>query len=124
MPRWTSRARGFSQVKVGRVARGVRVTTRQPAAVGEAQVKIVANLQYQIENTGLKTFRVALPAEAENVRFTGDQVADFLAVPNAANAGMQTWEVKLHRRVIGQYLLQVTYQTPLAAEAAEAVLRG
>jgi hypothetical protein len=102
----------------------VQVTSLQHATVGEAQVKIAANLQYQIENTGLKTFRVALPAEAENVRFTGDQVADFLAVPNAANAGLQTWEVKLHRRVIGQYLLQVTYQTPLAAEAAEAVLRG
>ena len=102
----------------------VQVTSLQHATVGEAQVKIAANLQYQIENTGLKTFRVALPSEAENVRFTGDQVADFLAVPNAANAGLQTWEVKLHRRVIGQYLLQVTYQTPVAAQAADVVLRG
>ena len=105
----------------------VQVTSLQHATVGEAQVKIAANLQYQIENTGLKAFRVSLPADAENVRFTGDQVADFLRVPNPANAGVsiwETWEVKLHRRVIGQYLLQATYQTPLAAEAAEVVLRG
>ncbi len=39
----------------------VQVTSLQHATVGEAQVKVVANLQYQIENTGLKAFRVALP---------------------------------------------------------------
>jgi hypothetical protein len=96
----------------------------QHATVGEAQVKIVANLQYQIENTGLKSFRVTLPVDAENVRFQGDQVADFLLVPNTVNAGLQTWEVKLHRRVIGQYLLQVTYQTPVAPNATGTDLRG
>ncbi len=102
----------------------VQVTSLQHATVGEALVKIAANLQYQIENTGLKAFRVALPAGAENVKFSGDQVADFLAVPNAADAGMQTWEVKLHRRVIGPYLLQATYQTPVPANAVEISLRG
>lgn len=102
----------------------VQVTSLQHATVGEALVKVTANLQYQIENTGLKAFRVALPDNAENVKFQGDQVADFLTVPNAVNAGLQTWEVKLHRRVIGPYLLQATYQTPVAANAAEISLRG
>ena len=37
------------------------MTSLQHATVGEALVKVTANLQYQIENTGLKTFRVALP---------------------------------------------------------------
>ena len=94
----------------------VQVTSLQHATVGEAQVKIAANLQYQIENTGLKAFRVALPVDAENVRFQGDQVADFLPVPNSEKEGLQTWEVKLHRRVIGQYLLQATYQIAGARE--------
>src|SRR6185295_4081496 len=103
----------------------VQVTSLQHATVGEAQVKIAANLQYQIENTGLKTFHVSLPATAENVRFQGDQVADFLALPDAANnTGLKMWEVKLHRRVIGPYLLQVTYQTPVAENATEIALRG
>ncbi len=102
----------------------VQVTSLQHATVGEAQVKVAANLQYQIENTGLKIFHVALPVEAENVRFTGDQVADFLAVPKAVNDGLQTWEVKLHRRVIGQYLLQAAYQTPVPALATDVALRG
>jgi hypothetical protein len=102
----------------------VQVNSLQHATIGEAQVKIVANLQYQIENTGLKAFRVALPVGAENVRFQGDQVADFLLVPNSEKDGLQTWEVKLHRRVIGQYLLQATFQTPVPANAAEISLRG
>jgi hypothetical protein len=88
----------------------------QHATVGEAQIKITANLQYQIENTGLKRSRVKLPAAAENVRFQGDQVADFLKTPNVKEE-MVPWEVKLHRRVIGRYPLQVTYQVPLPANA-------
>jgi hypothetical protein len=38
--------------------------------------------------------------------------------------GLQAWEIKLHRRVIGQYLLQVNYQTPVTGESGETVLRG
>lgn len=102
----------------------IQVNSLQHANVGEAQVKVAANLQYQIENTGLKAFRVWLPANAESVRFQGDQVADFLATPGVVTNGMQEWEVKLHRRVIGRYLLQVNYQTLMPEQAAEVVLRG
>jgi len=102
----------------------VQVTSLQHATIGEAQVKVTANLQYQIENAGLKAFHVSVPANAENVRFTGDQAADFLPVPDGVKDGLQSWEVKLHRRVIGQYLLQATYQTPVPANAAETTLRG
>jgi hypothetical protein len=102
----------------------VQVTGLQHAAVGEAHVKVTTNLQYQIENTGLKSIRVSLPVNAESVRFQGEQVADFLQVPNTANEGMQVWEVKLHRRMIGQYFLQISYQTPLAADAPETSIRG
>ena len=102
----------------------VQVTSLQHATIGEAQVKVTTNMQYQIENAGLKAFHVAVPENAENVRFTGDQVADFLAVPNGAKDGLQSWEVKLHRRVIGQYHLQLTYQTPVPANAAQTALRG
>ncbi len=102
----------------------VQVTTLQHAVVGEAQAKVTTNLQYQIENTGLKSFRLMLPVDAENVHFTGEQVADFLAVKDGVNGALQTWEVKLHRRMIGAYTLQATYQTPVAAQAAETRLLG
>ncbi|HEV2692555.1 MAG TPA: hypothetical protein VG347_06625, partial [Verrucomicrobiae bacterium] len=102
----------------------IQVTSLQHATVNEAQVKVVANLQYQIENTGLKSFRVLIPTNAEGVTFHGDQLADFLAVDGLMTNGLQTWEIKLHRRVIGQYLLQVDYQTPVAGQAGETVVRG
>ncbi len=97
----------------------IQVTSLQHATVNEAQVKVAANLQYQIENTGLKSFRVFIPTNAEGVVFHGDQVADFLAVDGTGTNGLQAWEIKLHRRVIGQYLLQVNYQTPVADQSGE-----
>jgi len=102
----------------------IQVTSLQHATVSEAQVKVAANLQYQIENTGLKSFHVFLPINAESVRFTGELVSDFLRVPDAVTNGLQQWEVKLQRRVIGQYLLQVNYQTLIANQATETILRG
>ena len=102
----------------------IQVTSLQHATVNEAQVKVAANLQYQIENTGLKTFHVLLTTNAEGVVFHGDQVADFLPLTGAVTNGLQTWEIKLHRRVIGQYLLQVNYSTPMADQSGETLLRG
>ncbi len=102
----------------------IQVTSLQHAAISEAQVKVTANLQYQIENTGLKAFRVLIPTNAEGVRFEGDEVADFLQTPGAAANGLRAWEVKLRRRFIGQYLLQVAYQILLPGQAAETTLRS
>jgi len=101
----------------------VQVASLQHVTVNEAQLKVAMNLQYQIENTGLKTIRVRVPTNAENVRFRGDQVSDFLPVGPVQDA-FQTWDVKLHRRVIGKYLLQATWQTPLAESATNAIVRG
>jgi hypothetical protein len=102
----------------------IQVTSLQHATINEAQVKVIANLQYQIENTGLKAFHVFLPTNAESVHFQGDQVADFLRVADSVTNGLQQWVIKLHRRVIGPYLLQATYQTSMPEQAQETILRG
>ena len=102
----------------------IQVTSLQHAIVNEAMVKVAANLQYQIDNTGLKAFHIFIPTNAESVRFQGDQLADFLPLPGVVTNGLQEWEVKLHRRVIGSYLLQATYQTLMPDHAPEAILRG
>ena len=102
----------------------VQVTSLQHAMIGEAQVKVVANLQYQIENAGLKGFRVFIPTNAEDVTFQGDQLSDFQAADSVVTNGLQAWDVKLSRRVIGQYLLQASYQVHLGGQSTEAVLRG
>jgi hypothetical protein len=109
---------------IERVDSWVQVTSLQHATVSEALIKVAANLQYQIENTGLKSFRVSIPTNAESVRFQGEQVADFLPIPGTVTNTFQTWEIKLHRRVIGPYLMQATYQTPTPENAPEIVLRG
>jgi hypothetical protein len=102
----------------------IQVTSLQHATISEAQLKIIANLQYQIENTGLKSLRVFIPTNAEGVRFQGEQISDFLRVPEVVTNGLGAWDVKLHRRIIGPYLLQVSYQTLLPEKAADALLRG
>jgi hypothetical protein len=102
----------------------IQVTSLQHATVNEAQVKVAANLQYQIENTGLKAFLVFVPTNAVGVIFQGDQVAGFQQVAGVITNGLQEWEIKLHRRVIGQYLLQVNYQTLMPDQSPETILRG
>ena len=102
----------------------VQVTSLQNATVNEAQVKIAANLQYQIENAGLKAFHVLIPTNALSVNFQGDQVAGFQQVEGAVTNGLQEWEIKLQRRVIGQYLLQLAYQTLMPDQSPEIILRG
>jgi hypothetical protein len=109
---------------IERVDAWIQVTSLQHVTVNEALVKVAANLQYQIENAGLKAFRVFLPTNAESVRFQGDQVADFLKAAETTTNGLQAWDIKLHRRVIGPYLLQVNYQTPAPEKASEITLRG
>ena len=67
---------------------------------------------------------VFIPGDAEGVNFKGEQVASFAAVSDSATNGLQQWEVKLHRRVIGSYLLQATYQVLTPEQAREVLVRG
>ena len=102
----------------------IQVTSLQHVTVNEALMKIAANLQYQIENTGLKSLRVRLPVDADGVQFKGDQLADFRKRDLPAGADMQDWDIKLNRRIIGAYLLQVTYQVATAAQTRQTDIRG
>jgi hypothetical protein len=111
-------------LSVERVEAWTTVTSLQHATVNEAQIKIAANLQYQIENAGLKALHVWLPTNAaEPVRFQGEWVKDWLKTGEIAN-GMQQWEVQLDRRIIGGYMLKITYQIPIPEQATSAVLHG
>lgn len=101
----------------------IQVMSLQNVTVHEGQAKVVATVDYEIENAGLKSFFIHLPADAEAVRFTGDQVAD--AVKAAQPAGdLVEWEVKLHRRIIGNYRLQASYQWPLTNQTGSATVHG
>jgi hypothetical protein len=113
-------------MEVEQVDSWIQVTSLQDVLVGEGQLKITANLQYEIENTGVKALLVRLPVAADGVRFNGDQVADYLPLETAENAGAsnQVWEVKLHRRMLGSYLLQVSFQVPSPSQVDQVLVDG
>jgi hypothetical protein len=102
----------------------VQVNGFQQVSVQEGQARVLANLDYQIENTGLRSLRVRLPEVAENVRFTGDQLADFLPVEGSVTNATQAWEIRLHRRVIGAHRLGVSYTLRVPDEARELLFAG
>jgi hypothetical protein len=102
----------------------IQVTSVQEVQVSEGQLRVTANLQFEVENTGVRSLRVHLPANADGVRFLGDQIADFMAPEAQAGATHRLWEVKLHRRVLGSYLLQAHYQVPLPTQTTQTTLLG
>jgi hypothetical protein len=107
-----------------RVDAWIQVTSLQHVLLTEAQAKIIANLEYQVENTGVRALVVRLPANAEGVRFKGDQVSDFVAREGEPAPGLRDWEVKLNRRVIGKYPLQVSYTVRVPEQAKETTVVG
>jgi hypothetical protein len=112
-------------VDVEQVDAWIQVTSLQDVTLTDAQIKVAANLQYQIENTSVKILRVSLPATAEGVKFRGEDVADFLPAEDQSDAGAgRVWEVRLHRRIIGARLLQVNYHLPGPVRAGGLELSG
>ncbi|MCB1127931.1 MAG: hypothetical protein KDM81_15660, partial [Verrucomicrobiae bacterium] len=59
-----------------------------------------------------------------NVRFTGEQLADFLPVEGSVTNATQVWEIRLHRRVIGANRLSVNYTLRVPDDARDLVLTG
>ncbi|MGC8743060.1 MAG: hypothetical protein ACP5T0_04180 [Verrucomicrobiia bacterium] len=89
--------------------------------VREGAIINTVNVEYQIENAGTKLFKLKLPAAAENVRFEGDLISDFVKVSTQDN--WAEWDIKLQRRVVGNYFLKIYYQMPLTNQQ-KIVVRG
>lgn len=89
----------------------IQVNSLLDVLIREGMVINTVSLDYQIENAGVKSLKLKLPSEAENVRFEGDLISD--TVKSAQKTGNFTeWDVKLQRRVIGNYPLKIYYQIP------------
>lgn len=111
-------------IDLERIDAWTQVTTLQHLTISDAQVRVDANMQYEIENTGLKSLFVRLPVGADSVRFRGEQVSDYVQRESGTNSVWRDWEVKLHRRVIGKFLLQLSYRLPVPQSATEMTLLG
>jgi len=105
---------------IERVDPWIQAVFLQDASIRQGTVKYRGVLEYQIENTSVKTLRVALPDAAQGVGFSGDQVTDFVK-SDAAEDGRAVWDVKLDRRMIGKYQLTVSYQVSRVEDADSAV---
>ncbi|MCP5519678.1 MAG: hypothetical protein H7A45_20765 [Verrucomicrobiales bacterium] len=102
----------------------IQVNSFQQVAVQEGQARVTANLDYQIENTGIRALRLRLPAAAENVRFSGPLMTDFLPVTGSVTNATQLWEVKLERRVIGGQSLTLVYTLRVPENTDRLVVSG
>jgi hypothetical protein len=123
-PRWQL---GFD---IETVEPWIQVNSLQDVTVREGQLLVTAQIQYQIENAGVKSLLLQLPARAENVRFEGDLISDsvrseIVPTPLVSSASpLSQWEVKLQRRVIGEYPLRITYQMTMTNQATELRVTG
>ncbi len=110
------------QFDIETVESWIQVASLQDVTVREGQILVAAQLDYQIENAGIKSLMLQLPAAAENVRFEGELVSDF--VRTAGTNSFENYEVKLQRRVINNYPLRVTYQLSLTNQPSSFRLVG
>jgi hypothetical protein len=108
---------------VEQMAPWVQVSVLQDVTVREGQIKVVANFEYQIENSGLKRFVVSLPEPAQGVRFEGADLVGSVRLDTAGGTN-RLWEVRLGRRVIGPYSLQVFYGLVLGEDVVSTRLWG
>jgi len=101
----------------------IQVASLQDVTVREGQVSITAHFDYQIENAGIRSFLIQLPALAENVHFEGDLISDSVRGASGTNR-LADWEVKLQRRVIGNYSLRLSYQLAVTNQPAGLTVAG
>jgi hypothetical protein len=102
----------------------VEAAVLQHCTLREGQAQVIAALEYRIDNAGVKNFQILVPHPADNVRFEGELFSDAVRLPTPGEARWQTWEVKLQRRVIGNYTLRLSYQMPLTNQTAGMRLAG
>ncbi len=95
----------------------IQLISLQDLTVREGLLKATVQMQYKIENAGIKSLYVEVPGNAEAIRFQGEHIADTVQIGTNDN-GYQEWEITLHRRVIGDYQLQLLYQTSSDAAAS------
>ena len=93
----------------------VQAAVLQNVQVREGLHEVQANIEFEIENAGVKSLWFRLPADAVGVRFRGAAVADAY---KAEDGEQGKWEVKLSRRYIGKLQIHLSYQS-LVSEGTE-----
>jgi len=94
----------------------LQVEDVQVARVADGAVDRDSRFLFTVENTGVKRFRIRLPEGAETPEFTGRNIVGVQALADGA------WEVELHQRVTGRYLLSCRFRQPWEGGATLALV--
>ncbi len=98
----------------------VQTRMLQKVTLREGLAKTEARILVSIENAGVDSMRLELPADAESVEIVGNQVVDAARVPSAdTEAAPVSWEVRFERKLVGSTVLSVRFQQPVSATAGE-----
>ena len=92
--------------------------TARLANITPSLMRVDTTLNYNVEFSATDTFQLLVPATAgEDVRFSGSDIKEKKrsAPAGGGDAGeLTTWTIRLQRRVIGPYRLEVSFDVPLA----------
>ncbi|HTB63751.1 MAG TPA: hypothetical protein VK737_09190, partial [Opitutales bacterium] len=105
---------------IEQVAPHIQTDVLQDVTVREGSTEVRANVNYEIDNAGVRELRLQIPAGALGVHISGPQVSD--SAPVDGSPGQ--WLVHLQRRSIGALALSVTYQLPPAGTDNQLTIAG
>jgi len=88
-------------------------------SVGEKLVQVSATIKYDILHAGVETFKLKLPANAENVDINGEGMRH-----KDEDKKTQTWTIMLQSKRTGSYRLYVSFQQKLAENADQVQYGG
>lgn len=88
------------------------------ASVQPSLLRIDAALNYQVEFSATDEFQLLVPASAgEDVRFTGADIKEKIPAKldrvSSGSGELTTWTIRLQRRVLGPYRLELSFDMPL-----------
>ncbi|MCF6176661.1 MAG: hypothetical protein L3J71_12945 [Victivallaceae bacterium] len=85
----------------------IQLKTLQQVTVRENEIETRAFLRFNIENSGIKRFRIKLPSGSYGPSFSGRYIAA------AGENDNGVWEVNLNRKVEHSYRLEISYRTKM-----------
>lgn len=103
---------------VERVDPWVELERLESVAVRSGVVEVRARFNFTVENAGIREQRFLVPEAAIGVSFTGDALSD------AREVEPGEWLVKLKRKMVGAFSLNLAYQMPTPDQPDRIALQG
>lgn len=100
-------------IELQRSAPWVQAEGAHVVRLADGRISVDATFRYTIENAPVDRLVLAMPAGAENIRITGENIRQ-------RNRRDQHWTVILQKQTHGTYELAVSFEVPLPVGSAEA----